>query len=791
MSNLKHLKQLGTGMRSEARKFSIIHPLFYLLPVTSYLLPLDVAFSQTPVKLHSTMATDTLSVAQTGKSSIISARNAASRLLISQAPTSPVPSSFLRVVVNSNQDGDVTADEQLTLREAIELVNGTLSVEKLSSAEKGQVQPTTGSSRIEFNLPSGATTIQLQNQLPDLASPGLVIDGSTQPGYDASGSATAEIAIPIPVVAIAPAPNTEIFRGLTVVADGVTIRGLNLYGFNASPIKQQLGNLLIYDGVPKPVTLTTPPGDIVISHRLPPPNTKRQQPPNDDFPFYQRNVPPKNVVIENNWLGLTIDEQLPENTSAFGVYVFNSQGATIRRNRIYYHEGSAIITSVRGENTVVNENIIVGNGIAGMPDALRIEGVVNNSQITGNLICANDGAGVYLFKPEGQVQIQNNRITYNGRRLRRAAVYLMGNNHQVVGNEIDYQTGPGVVVSAFPNSTGNIIQNNKFATLEGLSIDLNTERDPQDVNDFQRGDGPNPKRNSPNRRQDTGNAAINAPEFTTRTFVPTGNSVTLQGKADPGSEVTIYRLSDYQTGKEALYQPGYGALREPLATTKVDEKGNFSVTVAMETGDIVSAIATDPRYGTSEPAVAAFIGTTATPRNFVPGGTLPRIQPPQCTSRPVPPEPPAPPPPPPEVPPEPIRLRVPRNVHFALDKSFISQESAAVLDRVAQVLQQYPNIVIELQGHADPRASDAYNQALGRRRALSVRNYLLRKGIAPERMTIRSFGESQRKVPGGTDIVDYARDRRVEIIFRDVRGIDLIIEDQEDDLQIEKRRGRR
>lgn len=747
-------------------KTKINGKIFYLLPVTFYLLPSDIALSQT---------------AKFGNGEW-GMGNVAQQQAVSS------PASF-RVVVNSNQDGDLKADEQLTLREAIEVVNGTLPVVRLSSTEKAQIQPTTGGSRIEFHLPAGATTIQLQKQLPDLASPGLVIDGATQPGYDASTSATAEIAIPIPVVAIAPAPNTEIFRGLTIVADGVTIRGLNLYGFNASPIKQQLGNLLIYDGIPKPVTLTTPPGDIVISHRLPPPNTKKQQPPNSNFPFYQRDIPPKNVVIENNWLGLTVDERLPDNTSAFGVYVFNSQGATIRRNRIYYHEGSAIITSVHGENTVVTQNIIVGNGLAGMPDALRIEGIVNKSQITGNLICANDGAGVYLFKPEGDVRIQNNRITYNGRRLRRAAVYLMGSNHQVLGNEIDNQTGPGVVVSAFPNTKSNIIQNNRFAALEGLSIDLNTERDPEDVNDFQRGDGPNPKRNSPNRRRDTGNAAINAPEFATRTFVPAGNSVTLQGKADPGSEVTIYRLSDYQTGKQALYQPGYGALTTPLTTAKVDEKGHFSVTVEkIQVGDIVSAIATDPRYGTSEPAVGAFIGTTATSPNSAPVRKPQRILPPQCTSRPAPPEPPAPPAPPPEALPEPIRLRVPRNVHFGLDKSFISQDSAAVLDKVAQVLKQYPYIVIELQGHTDPRASDAYNQALGRRRSLSARNYLLRKGIAPERMTIRSFGESRLKVPGSTDVVDYARDRRVEIIFKDVRGIDLIIEEQEDDLQIERQR---
>jgi outer membrane protein OmpA-like peptidoglycan-associated protein len=748
----------------------------YLLPIALCLIPSGIAYGQ-----------------ETGAWGL--GNREWGRKMRSHSPTFysqlPTPNS-LRIVVNSNQDGDVKADEQLTLREAIELANGTLSTEQLSSVEKAQIQPATdGGSRIEFNLPGGATAIQLQKQLPDLTAPGLAIDGTTQPGYDASGSATAEIAIPIPVVTITPAAEREIFRGLTVVADGIAIRGLSIYGFNASPVKQQLGNLLVYDGIPKPATLTTPPGDIVISHVLPPPNTSQQQPPNDDFPFYERNVPPKNVVIENNWLGLTLDEKLPESTSAFGVYVFNSQGATIRRNRIYYHDGSAIITSVRAENTVVTENIIVGNGLAGMPDALRFEGVVNKSQIVGNLICANDGAGVYLFKPEGDVQIRNNRITYNGRRLRRAAVYLMGSNHQVLGNEIDYQTGPGVVVSAFPNTRNNIITDNKFAALEGLSIDLNTQGN-LDVSDFQRGDGPNPRRNSSNRRLDTGNAAINAPEFATRTFVPTGSSITLQGKADPGSEVTIYRVTDYQTGKEALYEPGYGALREPLGKAQVDEKGKFSITVEnLQNGEIVSAIATNPRYGTSEPAVAAFIGERGTATNATPQPRPQRIQPPQCTSRPAPPEPPTPPPPPePPAPPEPIRIQVPRNVHFALDKSFISQQSAEVLDRVAEVLQQYPFIVIELQGHTDPRASDAYNQALGRRRALSVRNYLLRKGIKPERMTIRSFGESRRKVPGGRGVVDFARDRRVEIIFRDVRGVELIIEDQEQDLQIERRRNK-
>ncbi|MEA5598053.1 OmpA family protein [Rivularia sp. UHCC 0363] len=722
--------------------------------------------------------------------------NGVSPAAFAQTPPSPTP---VRVVVNSNLDGAIAADAQLTLREAIEVVNGTLTPQQLSSAEQVQVTPASGGSSIEFNLPSGATTIELQTVLPDLAAPGLTIDGTTQPGYDPNTSATAEIAIPVPLVTIKPATGQEVFRGLTVVADNITIRGLNMYGFNAEPIKQQLGSALIYDGKPEPATLTTPPGDIVIAHRLPPPDISQQKPPASNFPFRERDVPPKNIVIENNWLGITTDERMPEKISAFGVYLFNSQGATIRKNRISYHAGSAIITSVRAENTKVEQNIIIGNGIDGMPDALRFEGVVDNSQILGNLICANDGAGVYLFKPQGKILVQNNKITYNGRRLRRAAVFVMGSDHQVIGNEIDHQAGPGVVVTAFPrNDIGkrevairNEIRNNKFAALEGLSIDLNSQGN-LGVIDFQRGDGPNPRRDSSNRRKETGNAAINAPEFAEKAFATSGSSATVTGKADKGSEITIYRLGDYQRGKEAIYQPGFGALTEPLTIVSAGEDGKFTAQLEnVQSGDVISAIATDPKYGTSEPAVATMIGVEGTIPNVNVQPKVDRINPPQCVSKPTPPPPPEPPPQPPippEAPPEPIRIQVPRNVHFALDKSFISDESAQVLDKVAEVLKQYPFIVIELQGHTDPRASDAYNQALGKRRALSTRNYLLQKGIAPERMTIRSFGESQLKVPGSTDIVDYARDRRTEIIFKDVRGIDLIVEDQEQDLQIERRR---
>ncbi|MUG91963.1 OmpA family protein [Scytonema sp. UIC 10036] len=681
-------------------------------------------------------------------------------LAVGQLPSSP---SSLQVIVNSHEDGAIQPDDKLTLREAIELVNGNLQVQQLSQSEKAQVQPSQGNARIEFNLPESETTIKLQQELPPLATPGLVVDGTTQSGYNASRSATAEIAIPIAIVAIAPASDKNILRGLTVVADGVQIRGLSIYGFRSSA---------------QGATLTTPPADIFISHRLPPPNTKQQQPPNSHFPFGGKDVPPKGVVIENNWLGITPDEKMPEKTSSFGVYVFNSTGTTIRRNRISFHEGSGIITSVRAENTAMLENIIIGNGIAGMPDAVRLEGVIANSQLQGNLICGNDGAGVYLFKPTGQVKIRDNRIIFNGKRLRRAAVYLMGNAHQVMDNEIRNQTGPGVAVTPFFPSRGsgfgsamaNVIQNNRFGELEGLSIDLNTQQQ-LDVSDFQRGDGPNPKRNSPNRRQETANGAVNAPEFASSELLIVNGKVLIDGKADPGSQVQIYRV----LGTENKYGP----LSEPLAIFTVDEQGKFSGSLTgLQAGDRISASATHPQYGTSEPAFNAKVGGV--------GGAsrdktiqIP-IQIPQCVSK--PPE-----PTPEPIPvPEPVRIKVPRIIHFALDKDFISQESAAVLNQVVKLLQEYPFIIIEIEGHTDIRASDEYNLDLGKRRAMSARNYLLKKGIAPERMTIRSFGEKQRRTAGNSRI-DTARDRRVEIIFQDTRGLEIILEEQENDLQIESR----
>ncbi|AKG24397.1 cell envelope biogenesis protein OmpA [Calothrix sp. 336/3] len=674
-----------------------------------------------------------------------------SMFLLTLAPdavfSQSLPSSTLQVVVNSNQDR-VQPDGNLTLREAIQVVNGTLPLEKLSQEERKLVTSGGEFSQISFNLPPGETTIAVEKILPPLGVPRLLIDGTTQPGYEGNKSATAEIAIPTPIVSITTAPGREVLRGLTVTADRVTIRGLSIYGFTSK----------------HGVTESTPPADIFISHRLPPPDTTEQQPPNADFPYYNRNTPPQNVVIENNWLGITPEEKMPEVTSAFGVSVFNGVNTTISRNRISYHDGSGIITSVRAEGMQVVQNIIVGNGLAGMPDGIRLDGVIDKSELRGNLICANDGSGVFLFKPQGSVTIRNNNIKFNGRRFRRAAVYLMGSNHQVKENQISYQSGAGVVITSYPQSDRNTIQNNSFFQLEGLSIDLNAQHN-VGVQDFQNGDGVNPPRNSPNRKRDTANAAINTPKFLSPEFLTDINpTVGIDGIAEPDSQVDIYKV----TGNN------YGALTELLGTTKADNKGKFSLDLAnIQPGDRISAISTHPDFGTSEPSYPA-IARTLNNSPSSPISNIPSPQP-QCLSSPPAPE--------PEIPPEPIRLQIPKNIHFALDKDYISPESAKILDKIAQAMGDNPTITAELLGHTDIRASDTYNINLAARRAKNTRNYLIKQGIAPERMTIRSLGERQLQTPG-TSKLDHARNRRVEFIFQDIRGIEVIV--QESDLQLER-----
>jgi peptidoglycan-associated lipoprotein len=96
------------------------------------------------------------------------------------------------------------------------------------------------------------------------------------------------------------------------------------------------------------------------------------------------------------------------------------------------------------------------------------------------------------------------------------------------------------------------------------------------------------------------------------------------------------------------------------------------------------------------------------------------------------------------------------NIFFDLDKADLRPESMVSLDKLVETLNDNPNIIIELGSHTDSRASDAYNMDLSRRRAQSVVNYLIEKGISRDRLVAKGYGESQPKTVDKQDNAAYS-----------------------------------
>lgn len=90
-----------------------------------------------------------------------------------------------------------------------------------------------------------------------------------------------------------------------------------------------------------------------------------------------------------------------------------------------------------------------------------------------------------------------------------------------------------------------------------------------------------------------------------------------------------------------------------------------------------------------------------------------------------------------------VRGMVTQMINFDFDKSNIRPGDAATLDRKIAILQANPGLTITITGHADERGSDEYNIALGNRRALAAKEYLVNRGIANTRITTASRGEEQ------------------------------------------------
>ena len=103
-------------------------------------------------------------------------------------------------------------------------------------------------------------------------------------------------------------------------------------------------------------------------------------------------------------------------------------------------------------------------------------------------------------------------------------------------------------------------------------------------------------------------------------------------------------------------------------------------------------------------------------------------------------------------------------IHFELDKYNIDEASVAALRAQAQWLQRYPAKKATIEGHCDERGTREYNIALGARRSQTVREYLVSRGVAAQRMRTISYGK-ERPVAVCNDISCWSQNRRAVTVL--------------------------
>ncbi len=103
-------------------------------------------------------------------------------------------------------------------------------------------------------------------------------------------------------------------------------------------------------------------------------------------------------------------------------------------------------------------------------------------------------------------------------------------------------------------------------------------------------------------------------------------------------------------------------------------------------------------------------------------------------------------------------------VFFESDQTNLTPQAQATLDKQAQWLNHYGKYTFTIEGHADERGTREYNIALGARRAQSVRDYLVQRGVSASRMRTISYGK-ERPVAVCNDISCWSQNRRAVTVL--------------------------
>ncbi len=108
------------------------------------------------------------------------------------------------------------------------------------------------------------------------------------------------------------------------------------------------------------------------------------------------------------------------------------------------------------------------------------------------------------------------------------------------------------------------------------------------------------------------------------------------------------------------------------------------------------------------------------------------------------------------------------NIFFDSNKAILRKESNLEIEKVIKLMQDYPEVKIEVSGHTDSKGNDAANLALSQQRSQAVVTALVKKGIPAKRLVAKGYGESQpiaaNLLPNGKpDLKGMQQNRRVEL----------------------------
>jgi outer membrane protein OmpA-like peptidoglycan-associated protein len=110
---------------------------------------------------------------------------------------------------------------------------------------------------------------------------------------------------------------------------------------------------------------------------------------------------------------------------------------------------------------------------------------------------------------------------------------------------------------------------------------------------------------------------------------------------------------------------------------------------------------------------------------------------------------------------EPLMVRA--RIHFDFNKADIKKEYIPLLKEVAKVLKENPNINLRIEGYTDDIGTKAYNQKLALKRAMAVKDFLVKEGIKPERIQVVGFGK-EKYIAENTTPIGRLTNRRAEFI---------------------------